>query len=120
MLALVLVGLATGCAHNLRIDNLTSEQRARFDTIKISTGPTDRPHQVLGAVTGLSCHRNLYQTKDVSNDEALEGVRIRAAAMDADAVINTVCQKNSDTDWGNNCWASIKCIGDAVRFTQEK
>jgi uncharacterized protein YbjQ (UPF0145 family) len=54
--------------------------------------------------------------QNVSDAEALEGVKIKAVKRGADAVINLVCQKNSDTDWRNNCWASVKCIGDAVRF----
>ena len=57
-----------------------------------------------------------YQRQDISDEEALEGVRIKAVQLNADAVINTFCQTNSDTDWKNNCWASIKCIGDAVIY----
>ena len=79
-------------------------------------GTPDRGFEVLGTVTGLSCNRNKQQVPDVSDQEAGEGLKLRAAQMGADAVINTFCQKSSDTDWRNNCWSSVKCVGDAVRF----
>lgn len=84
--------------------------------MKIYKGKPEQLFQVLGEVNGLSCNRNAYQAQDVSESEALEGVRIKAVMLGGDAVIHTLCQKNSDTDWGNNCWASVKCIGDAVKL----
>ena len=114
--ALFLVIGLVSCATNPRIENLNSQQRARAASIPVQQGGIDRPHQVLGTVSGLSCNRNKYQAQDVSDAEALQGVRVNAVLLGADAVINTFCQKNSDTDWRNNCWASVKCIGDAVRY----
>ncbi|RLM26491.1 hypothetical protein BIY29_05375 [Brenneria alni] len=73
---------------------------------------------IIKTVDGLSCNRNKYQAQDISESEAMDGVKIKAAMLNADAVVNTICQKNSDTDWINNCWASVKCIGDAVTVPQ--
>lgn len=86
--------------------------------MEVLRGPTSRPHTVLGPVKGLSCHRNAYQRQLLTEAEAIEGVKLRAALLDADAVINTVCQVNSGTDWVNNCWSSIVCAADAVRYTK--
>lgn len=47
--------------------------------------------------------------------EALEGIKIQAVMVDSDAVVKNLCHKNSDTDRTNNCWASVKCIGDAEK-----
>ena len=105
-----------GCASNPRIEDLSSEQRAQLSKVEIFEGSIERPYKVIGTISGLSCHRNKYQRQDISDEEALEGVRIKAVQLNADAVINTFCQTNSDTDWRNNCWASIKCIGDAVIY----
>lgn len=105
-----------GCMSNPRIEDLSSADRAKAAAVQIFQGTPDRAYEVIGPVTGLSCNRNKYQAQDVSDSEALQGVKINAAQVGADAVINTFCQKNSDTDWRNNCWASVKCIGDAVRF----
>ncbi len=112
---LMLLSLA-GCAANPRIDSLSSESRAKVSQVQILKGKPTQPFHFLGQVDGLSCNRNKYQVQDVSEAEALEGVRIKAVLLGGDAVINTLCQKNSDTDWANNCWASVKCIGDAVKL----
>lgn len=108
--------LLAGCAANPKIDSLTSEQRAKVSEIEIHKGKPEREYLVLGEVNGLSCNRNAYQAQDVSESEALEGIKIKTVLLGGDASINTVCQKNSDTDWKNNCWASVKCIGDAVKY----
>jgi hypothetical protein len=113
---LLAVGGLVGCAANPRIDSLSPEQRRKVSEVQIFKGKPDKPFQILGEISGLSCNRNLYQKQDVSDTEALEGLKIKTVMLGGDAVINTLCQKNSDTDWANNCWASIKCIGDAVRL----
>jgi uncharacterized protein YbjQ (UPF0145 family) len=113
--------LVTGCAHNFRIEDLSSAQRAKLNEIEVSRGTfKNRPYNVVSTISGLSCNRNKYQAQDVTNEEALQGLRIEAVRIGADAVINTFCQKNSDTDWRNNCFASIKCIGDAVIFKRRR
>lgn len=114
---LIAVGLS-GCMSNPRIEDLSAQQRAKLGSIAVFSDAPPRRFDVLGTVTGLSCNRNKYQNPDVSDREAMDGIKLQAAKMNADAVINAFCQKNSDTDWRNNCWASVKCIGDAVRFTE--
>ena len=116
-LGVALIGLMmAGCMGNPRIEDFTPQQRAKLSSIVILQDAPDRPYEVLGTVNGLSCNRNKYQAPDISDRDAMEGLKLRAAKLGADAVINTFCQKNSDTDWRNNCWSSVKCIGDAVRF----
>ena len=105
-----------GCASNPRIEDMSPEQRSKLSKIELFKGSIDRPFKVIGTVSGLSCNRNKYQKQDISDDEALQGIRIKAVQLNADAVINIFCQKNSDTDWRNNCWASIKCVGDAIFY----
>jgi len=113
---LIIPLLVGACASNPRIDSLSSEDRAKVAQVKIFNGLPDQQYKLLETVSGLSCNRNAHQKQDVSEAEALEGVKINAVLKGGDAVINTLCQKNSDTDWKNNCWASVKCIGDAVKL----
>ena len=108
--------ISTGCAINPDVGSLSSDQRARVASMEVVRGPTTRSHTILGAVKGLSCHRNAYQRQQLTEAEAIEGVKLRAASLDADAVVNLVCQANSGADWVNNCWSSIVCVGDAVRY----
>ncbi len=106
----------SGCAANPRIENLSPNDRAKVSQVKIFKGQPNQSFEILGEVTGLSCNRNKYQAQDISETEALEGIKIKVVMLGGDASINTLCQKNSDTYWINNCWASIKCIGDAVKY----
>jgi len=112
--AMMLIFCLYSCASNPSISSLRPEQRARLNTIIILKGGVDRPYKVLGTVKGLSCHRNAYQKQLLTEDEALEGVRLKAALLDADAVINTACQVNSGTDWVNNCWSSIVSVSQEL------
>lgn len=116
LLALIISGSLGACASNPGVGTLSSAQRSAYSTMKVHEGSTSQPYVILGQVKGLSCHRNAYKSQLLTSDEAIEGVKLRAALLDADAVVNMVCQKNSGTDWANNCWASIVCVGDAVRY----
>lgn len=116
LLCIVLCSVLVSCASNPRIEDLSVLQRSKLGAIEIFKGDVHREYTILGPVSGLSCHRNKYQAQNITDDEALQGVKVNAVLLNADAVINTFCQKNSDTDWVNNCWASIKCIGDAIKY----
>ena len=123
-----IVLLFISCTTNPRIENLTSSQRAQLNSLVVLKGDSDIPYTVIGTVDGLSCNRNKDQKQDISaslvfpfvytsDEEAMQGIRIKAVNLNADAVINVYCQTNSDMDGTNNCWASVKCIGDAVKYT---
>ncbi len=116
IILIILLQVVIGCASNPSISSLSPEQRARLNTIQIIKGGVDRPYKILGTVKGLSCQRTVNSTQLITEDEAIDGIRLEAALLGADAVINTVCQINSGTDWGNNCWSSIVCIGDAIKY----
>ncbi|MCG7972049.1 MAG: hypothetical protein JBO36_15475 [Candidatus Thiodiazotropha taylori] len=115
-LFLVLPLLLQACASNPAISSLTSEQRSNLLNIEIHNEGVTQEYTNLGQVKGLSCHRNAHMTQQLGSDEAIQGLKIRAVQLGADAVINMVCQKNSGTDWVNNCWASIICVGDAIKL----
>jgi len=115
-ISIVVSIVLAGCMSNPRIEDLSSADRAKAASIQVFKSPPDRNYEIIGTVKGLSCNRNKYEAQDITENEALQGVKINAAQLGADAVINTFCQTNSDTDWINNCWASVKCIGDAIRY----
>jgi uncharacterized protein YbjQ (UPF0145 family) len=116
IITMIVATCLASCASNPRIENLSSEERAKVSQVQIFKSKPEQSFQVLGEVSGLSCNRNKYQAQDISESEALEGLKIKAIMLGGNAVINTLCQKNSGTDWVNNCWASVKCIGDAVKL----
>ena len=46
-------------------------------------------------------------------EQAIEALKRKAAAIDADAVVNVRC---SSVPLLNNCWAAQKCSGDAIKI----
>ena len=106
----------TGCASNPPISSLTSQERERVSNIVfLESGqiPKDS-YKVLGSVEGLACKRNLYASGAPAVEEARQGVKIRAAQLGANAVINLLCEENQKVDWVRNCWQSVVCVGDAI------
>jgi len=112
---LCLAFFLAGCMSNQRIETLTPQQREAVLHVQILEKPPSGEYDSLGVVSGLSCNRNKFQAPKISEDEAMQGLRIEATKRGATAVMNTFCQTNSDTDWRNNCWASVKCVGDAIK-----
>ncbi len=78
--------------------------------MEVVSRSTSRPHTVLGVVKGISCHRNAYQSRLLTSDEAMEGVKLQAAQLQADAVINVACQKKSEVDWGNTAGRRLSAL----------
>lgn len=106
-----------GCASNPSIESLSPEQRGRVAAMaeyQSDSVPTGLTYRTLGAVKGLACKRNLYASGKPSIEEAHQGVRIQAALLGANAVMNVVCEDKQETDFAHNCWQTVVCIGDAI------
>lgn len=115
MAAIFFIAL-TGCAglgQNVRISDLSSEEIRRFNDMRItrSSGPSDA--EIVGRVQGISCAGD-GQT-GVTEAEALDQLKLKAAQLGANVVANVACQHRSGVDWTNNCWESYICVGDALR-----
>jgi hypothetical protein len=119
---LILTNLVlTGCASNPSVSSLTSLERQRVvEMVALKSGDIPKgSYQILGAVEGIACKRNLYASGSPSMAEAQQGVRIRAAQLGADAIINIVCEDKRETDWGRNCRQTVVCVADAISVTDK-
>lgn len=112
----IFLAFLTGCASNPSISALSSETRAKVSQIIFleSEAIPKESYEILGSVEGLACKRNLYASGAPSFEEARQGVKIRAAQLGANAIINMLCEENQKVDWGRNCWQSVICVGDAI------
>jgi len=119
IMILSILALSISCVTNPDIRQLSPETRARAGKIMVYKGfsiPEDK-YQVIGYIEGISCKGTYYSNKVVNEQEAINGLRIKAAQLGADAVINVVCQYKG---WGfSNCVQSILCVGDAIRIKKE-
>jgi len=76
----------------------------------------NRGHDIISEIEGISCGRQLGS--DPSLDVAREMLRIEAAKVDADAVLNIACEETG-VSWTHNCWKTIECRGDAVKWKEK-
>ena len=104
--------MASACASSL---NMPPELRRRAAATPILTSEQigTRRFTVLAEVAGRSCVRE--PGTDPSIEIAREELKINAAALDADAVANTVCRA-SGLDVVHSCTRSIVCRGDAIKW----
>lgn len=116
LLCLAVIACVCGCASNPSVSSLSSLERQRVaEMLVFEAGSIPRDsYQILGAIEGIACKRNLYASGSPTMDEAKQGVSIRATQLGADAVINMICEDKREVDWGRNCWQTVVCVGDAI------
>ena len=112
-----LVFFLNGCAglgQLVSVGQLTSSQVQRLETISIiQAGSINaKDFKVLKRVKGISCNGD--GKTHISESEAINQVRLKAALSNADALTNLVCENNQSTDWINNCWKSWVCFADVI------
>lgn len=117
VLILCALGLfMAACVTNPSIESLNPSELETLDRLQILEGEISKPHKIISKVKGKACHRTAHQAQMLSADEAIDGIKIKAAKLHADAVINIECQPDRTTDWRNDCWSSLVCVGTAIKF----
>jgi hypothetical protein len=96
--------------------DLSDEQERRLPKLSVYPvgQPPSQPYSVLGTVTAADCSGAPLGGRLYGNvDRALDTLKRKAVAMDADAVIEVSCGAEPLL---NNCRSAQKCVGSAVRF----
>lgn len=112
----LLVFTLAGCVSNPGIDSLDSTELETFKRIQILEGDVTRPYAVVATVKGKECHTDIDQSKALSTNDAITVLKVKAARKDADAIMNIKCERDRTTDWRNDCWSSVLCVGTAIKF----
>jgi hypothetical protein len=76
----------------------------------------------LGQVKGLHCNRNGITPNPHSPEAramAIDQVRLKAAALGADAITEPHCRISVEMDLTNNCLGSVLCISHALRRDED-
>ena len=71
----------------------------------------------LGVVTGFFCDKNRMPSADTPEAmrDAVDQVKLRAAAKGAEHISTPQCDINLQTDLINNCWSIIECMSHALK-----
>lgn len=75
-------------------------------------------YETLREVKSNSCNSETATRISGTRDEALLLLRLEAASIDANAVMNYKCETGI-VDLVSNCWSSIRCNGIAIQYTEE-
>ena len=114
--------ILTGCAASIQIErvaDLSVAQLRKVNGVNLIKEPKGLDYVFLGKIKGLSCDRRgrsfVYSlfSDNTSEEAAITQLKIKAAKLGANAVLNIKCSANG-IDWANNCWHTWICIGEAV------
>lgn len=108
----------SGCAGFGQIESvstLSPQQLQNLSTLSISKTTPKRSYASLGTVKGLSCVGSAI-SGTAKEEAAMTQMKIKAIKLEADAVLYPTCAHDASVDWGNNCWESWVCAGEAIQF----
>lgn len=67
----------------------------------------------LQSISAFSCKNQAYDPPPTKGD-ALSQLRLKAARLGANAIVNVYFDTDGTDAWGTNCWKSVTASGDAV------
>ena len=118
----VLAVSVSGCGAMVpvvKMDDISAEQRRAVNEIAIynQTQLMGRKFKVVNIVEGISCKNKLWDHAATRSD-AIYQARYWAAQMDADGIANIQCDNPRGTTTTYNCWESITCSAEAIKFEE--
>lgn len=115
-LIILAAGIAlAGCDAAVDPDDFSSSVRAAASKVRIYTlDSSSAPDgELIGPVEAYSCQRSSLGNPP-SRSDTLQQLRLKAANMGADAVVE-VTFDDAGTSMRTNCWSSVHAAGTAVR-----
>ena len=68
-------------------------------------------------LSATSCKNKLSKSAP-TQDDATDQLRVKAARLGGNGVLNVVCEALGSTSLVKNCWASLTCHGAAIKVTR--
>lgn len=113
---LAITSIISGCAgfgQVERVADLSLEQLKSVNEVKLISNPDGVDYSSMGKIKGISCKGSAF-SGNTSEEAATTQLKIKAVKLGANAVLYPTCSQDASVDWGNNCWESWVCIGEAV------
>lgn len=111
-LALLSAAFLCACVSQPKLSDLNGEQKLRLSRMLVfkNEGLPSGSYQIIGNLESVACKESFDEKKEVAR------LKIRAAKLDADAVINLKFEAKDELDWTHDCWSTMVTTGDAVRI----
>lgn len=115
-----LIAVLAGCGSfvpTVRMEDLSVEQRRAANDIAIfnQTQLIGKKYKILNIVEGISCKNKVWDHAATKSD-AIFQAKYWALQMGADGISNLQCDVPRGTTTTYNCWESITCTAEAIKF----
>jgi hypothetical protein len=74
-------------------------------------------YAIIQPLSGISCKNLLWAPSPTQND-ATDQLRVKAARLGGNGVLNVMCEAPSGPSLVTNCWSSLACHGAAIKVTR--
>lgn len=78
-----------------------------------------RPYAILNVVEGISCKNKMWDSAATKTD-AISQAKYWAKEQGADGIMNLQCDAPRGTTVTYNCWESVTCTAQAIKFKDQK
>ena len=113
LFAFLFISGCAGFGQIERVSDLTAEQLRQVHDIQLLENDKGIKYTSLGKVKGISC-KGSWLSGNTNKEAAMTQLKIKAVKLNADAILYPTCSHDASVDWGNNCWESWVCVGEAV------
>jgi hypothetical protein len=104
---------------------LSAEEQQQLARVRTYSADTTPSHTSLGQLKGLSCRDAVRWVPELSElngrtpeEAAMTQLKVKVIKVGGNGMLSPTCSNHSVVDWGNNCWASWICTGEAIRVEQ--
>jgi RcsF lipoprotein len=111
----ILLSACAGFGQVERVADLSPQELKNLRTIKFYESDNNMKYTSLGRIKGVSC-KGSAMSGDTKEDAAMTQLKIKAVKINANAIFYSTCSHDASVDWGNNCWESWVCVGEAARI----
>lgn len=113
---LSLVGCVGPLFEHIRIDPTTVDDLRRQVPIYTENDLRGRNYTVIQPLTATSCKNKMWEPTPTQED-ATDQLRVMAARLGGNGLLNVICEAPSGTNLLTNCWSSLTCHGAAIKVT---
>lgn len=101
----------------VKVDDMPADQRRAVNDVAIynQTQLVGRKFKVVNIVEGISCKNKMWDHAATKSD-AIFQARYWAQQAGADGVANLQCDAPRGTTTTYNCWESVTCTAEAIKF----
>ncbi|GKW48033.1 hypothetical protein NCCP2165_02480 [Halomonas sp. NCCP-2165] len=117
VLVTALLGGCAGFGQIEQVEDLSPHQLRSLNSLELYESESELQglsYTNIGRIKGLSCKGSAV-SGSASREGAMTQLQIKAVLEEANGILFPTCSHDASVDWGNNCWESWVCVGEALR-----